>query len=147
VLRAVLDANVYVSAAIRPEGPPGQLLEALVSQSAFELVMSPAIIDEVTETLKDPKVRRYIKAQIDAPTWFETIAVLADVVLGDRETSAVSRDPEDDKYLAAAVEGLATFVVTGDSDLLDLREHGGVRIVTPRQFLDILEDDRAVNNP
>lgn len=104
MLRAVLDANVYVSAAIHPEGPAGQLLEAFVRQSAFEVVISPPIIDEVTETLKDPKVRRYIRAQIDAPTRFETIAVLADVVLGEREMSAVSRDPDDDKYLAAAVE-------------------------------------------
>jgi putative PIN family toxin of toxin-antitoxin system len=146
VFRAVLDANVYVSAAIRPEGPPGQLLEALVRESAFELVMSPAIIDEVTETLKDPKVGRHIRAQIDAPTWFETIAALADVVLGEHDVSGVSRDPDDDKYLAAAVEGRATIVVTGDSDLLDVREHGGVRIVTPRQFLDMLKDNRAANN-
>ena len=146
MLRAVLDANVYVSAAIRPEGPPGQLLEAFVRQSAFELVLSPAIIDEVTETLKDPKVRRHVRAQIGAPTWFETIAVLADVVPGERNISGVSRDPDDDTYLAAAVEGRATFVVTGDSDLLDIREHAGIQVVTPRQFLDALEVRRAVNN-
>jgi len=146
VLRAVLDANVYVSAAIRPEGPPGQVLEQFLRQSAFELVMSPAIIDEVIETLEDPQVRRHIRAKIDAPTWFETIAVLADVVPAEYEISRVSRDPDDDKYLAAAVEGRATFVVTGDADLLDLREHGGVRIVTPREFLEVLEGNRAVNN-
>ena len=143
MLRAVLDANVYVSAAIRPEGPPGQLLDEFVRQSAFEIIMSPAIIDEVIETLENPKVRRHIRAKIDAPTWFETIAVLADVVLGEHEISGVSRDPDDDKYLAAAVEGRATFVVTGDSDLLDVREHAGVRIVTPRQFLEVLKG--AVN--
>jgi putative PIN family toxin of toxin-antitoxin system len=146
VLRAVLDANVYVSAAIRPEGPPGQLLEAFVRHSSFELVMSPAIIDEVIETVKDPKVRRHFRAQIDAPTWFETIAVLADVVPGEHDIFGVCRDPDDDKYLAAAVEGRATFVVTGDSDLLDIREHAGIQVVTPRQFLDALEVRRAVNN-
>jgi uncharacterized protein len=147
VLRAVLDANVYVSAAIRPEGPPGQVLEQFLLESAFEIVISPAIIDEVIETLKDPRVRRHLRARIDAPMWFETIAVLADVVPGEYEISGVSRDPDDDKYLAAAVEGRATFVVTGDPDLLDLREHAGVRIVTPRQFLEVLKRNRAVNNP
>lgn len=139
MLRAVLDANVYVSAAIRPEGPPGQLLEEFVRQSAFEIIMSPAIIDEVIQTLEDPKVRPHIGAKIDATTWFETIAVLADVVLGEHKISGVSRDPDDDMYLGAAVEGRATFVVTGDSDLLDVREHAGVRIVTPRQFLEVLK--------
>ena len=139
MLRAVLDANVYVSAAIHPEGPPGQILEKFLRESPFELVMSPAIIDEVIETLKDPKVRRYIRAKIDAPVWFETIAVLADVVADEHEISGGSRDPDDDKYLAAAIDGRATFVVTGDRDLLDLGEHAGVRIVNSRQFLEVVE--------
>ena len=146
MLRAVLDANVYVSAAIRPEGPPGKVLEQLLHESAFELVMSPAIIDEVVETLEDPKVRRHIRAKTDASAWFETIVVLADVVAGKHELSGVSRDPDDDKYLATAIEGRATFVVTGDRDLLDMREHNGVRIVNARQFLEVLGRNRAVNN-
>jgi predicted nucleic acid-binding protein len=40
VLRAVLDANVYISAAIRPEGPPGQIIESFLQDSAFELIVS-----------------------------------------------------------------------------------------------------------
>ena len=56
---------------------------------------------------------------------------------GDYEMSAASVDP-DDKYLAAALEGRATLVVTGDPDLLALEEHQGVRIVSPRAFLGLL---------
>ena len=52
--------------------------------------------------------------------------------------SAASVDPDDDKYLAAALEGRATLVVTGDPDLLALEEHQGVRIVSPRAFLGLL---------
>ena len=47
--------------------------------------------------------------------------------------------PDDDKYLAAAVETRATFVVTGDADLLGIEEHAGVRIVSPRESLGALE--------
>jgi uncharacterized protein len=143
VLRAVFDANVYVSAAVRPEGPPGQVLDRFIRESAFELVLSPAIIDEVRETLVDPKVQRCIRAVIDAPTWFETIVVLANPVAGEYEVHGVSRDPDDDKYLTAAVEGGATFVVSGDPDLLDIKEHDGVRIVSPRQFLDVLDHESS----
>jgi putative PIN family toxin of toxin-antitoxin system len=142
VVRAVFDANVYVSAAIRPEGPPGRLLDRFLREAAFELVLSSAIIDEVLETLADPKVRRYIRASLQATTWFETIVVLAHPVAGELEVHGVSRDSDDDKYLAAALEGGATFVVSGDPDLLDLEEHDGVRIVSPRQFLDLLEHER-----
>lgn len=143
MLRAVLDANVYVSAAIRPEGPPGQVVERFLRETPFELVLSPAIIDEILETLADPKVRRYIRAGIDAPIWFEAIIVLADLVAGAYEVHGVSRDPDDDKYLAAAGEGGAAFVVTGDPDLLDVAEHDGVRIVSPRQFLDVLDNESS----
>jgi predicted nucleic acid-binding protein len=50
----------------------------------------------------------------------------------------VSEDPDDDKYTAAAIEGRAAFVVTGDPDLLDIGAHESVRIVSPRAFLDLL---------
>jgi hypothetical protein len=43
----------------------------------------------------------------------------------------VSKDPDDHKYIAAATEGRAVFVVAGDSDLLDLKEYDGIRIVSP----------------
>ena len=42
------------------------------------------------------------------------------------------------KYLAAAVEGRAAFVVTGDPHLLAVGQYAGVRIVSPRAFLDFL---------
>lgn len=50
----------------------------------------------------------------------------------------MSKDPDDDKYIAAAIEGRASFVVSGDPDLLDIKDHEGIRIVNPRAFLDLL---------
>jgi putative PIN family toxin of toxin-antitoxin system len=137
VLRAVLDANVYVAAAIRPEGPPGQILDRFLRDSTFDIVLSPAIIEETLRALAYPKVRKHFRAEIDATAWFETIVLLADLIAGEYALYGVSDDPDDDKYIAAAIEGRATFVVTGDPDLLDVNEHRGVRMVTPRQFLNL----------
>lgn len=136
--RAVLDANVFVSAAIRPEGPPGRILERFVREAAFDLVLSPAIVEEVLRALAYPKVRKHFRAGVDPERWIQAITVLADLVAGDYGPSGVSDDPDDDKYVAAAVEGRAAFVVTGDPDLLNLVEHAGIRIVSPRLFLDVL---------
>lgn len=44
------------------------------------------------------------------------------------------RDPDDDRILAAALDGACSHLVTGDSDLLDLKEYRDVRIITPRVF-------------
>jgi uncharacterized protein len=81
-----------------------------------------------------PKVRKYIRRGLDPELWFEDIVVLAQFVAGEYEVAGVSDDPDDDKYIAAAVEGRAAFVVTGDPDLLALKEHEGIRIVSPRAF-------------
>jgi putative PIN family toxin of toxin-antitoxin system len=137
-VRAVLDANVYISAAVRAEGPPGRLIERFLRDAAFEIVLSPAIIQEVLRAFTYPKVRKYIRRALDPELWFEDIVVLAQFVAGEYELAGVSTDPDDDKYIAAAVEGRAGFIVAGDSDLLDLEEHDGIRIVSPRTFLDLI---------
>jgi len=137
VLRAVLDANVYVSAFVRPEGPPGQIVERLLRQSAFEVILSAAIVDEVLRALAYPKVLKSARTKVEPDLWFEDIVMLAEFVT-DQQIESVSKDPDDDKYIAAAMEGRASFVVSGDPDLLDIKEHQGVRIVNPRAFLELL---------
>lgn len=138
MIRAVLDPNVYVSAAVRPEGPPGQIISRFLRGGSFEIVLSQPIVEEVLRALNYPKVRRYIRRGLDAELWFEDIVVLSHLVTAPREFHGPCRNPDDDKYIATALEGRAAFVVAGDSDLLDVKEHEGVRIVSPRSFLNLL---------
>jgi putative PIN family toxin of toxin-antitoxin system len=84
-----------------------------------------------------PKVRKYIRPRLDPELWFEDIVVLSQLVAGEHEFAGASKDPDDDKYIAAAIEGRARFLVAGDSDLLDLNEYEGIRIMSPRAFLDL----------
>jgi putative PIN family toxin of toxin-antitoxin system len=136
LLRVVLDANVYISAIIQPAGAPGQLVERFLRDASFEVVVSTAIVDEVLRALAYPKVRKLLRGA-DAQLWFEDLVVLTDLVAGAQQLSGVCKDPDDDKYVAAALEGRAAYVVTGDRAFLDLKEHAGVKIVTPRAFLDL----------
>ncbi len=137
--RTVLDANVYVSAAVHAEGPPGRIVESFLRKAAFEIVLSPAIVEEVLRALTYPKVRRLIRGDIRSELWFEDIVMLSELGAGELVLPGLCHDPDDDKSIAAAIEGNAAFVVTGDRQLLVLAEHEGVRIVTPRAFLDLLD--------
>ena len=103
-------------------------------------MLSPAIIDETVRAFAYPKVRKYIHASVDPELWFEDVILLAELVAGDFELEGVSADADDDKYFGAAVEGGATLIVTGDPDLLNVQEFRGIRIVTPRVFVDLLGD-------
>ena len=112
MLRAVLDANVYVSAVVRPEGPPGRIIDRFLRGAAFEIVLSPAVVEEVLRALAYPIVRRFIRGAVEPELWFEDIVVLADLVASEGTPPSVCEDPDDDKYIAAALEGRAAVIVT-----------------------------------
>lgn len=141
MLRAVLDANVFVSALIRPQGPPGRILASFLEGCAFELVVSSSIFDELRRCLNYPQVRLRIAAtDEELALWVAALDLIAEPTEGTLEVRGVSEDPDDDQYLAAALEGRVQFIVSGDRHLLDLQTYEGVRIVTPREFLRLLED-------
>jgi uncharacterized protein len=138
-VRAVLDTNVIVSAFISPRTPPGRILELMASDEAFELVLSPALLDELERVLRYPKVRKLILATDDElRLQLDLLDTLATPVSGKLDLSGATREPDDDRVLCAAVEGCADYLVTGDQDLLTLREYEGIRIVAPRAFLKAL---------
>ncbi len=136
--RAVLDANVLLSALVRPVGPPGQILAALLSRQAFELVLSLGIVAEVERALDLPRIRKYLGDPKDARLVVADVLAVADLVEDTGRVVGVCRDPEDDRVLGAALEGRAGTIVTGDRYLLALKHYEGIRIVTPREFLRLL---------
>jgi putative PIN family toxin of toxin-antitoxin system len=138
-VRALLDANVLVSAVIRPRGTPGRIITALLGRDAFELVLSPRVVAEVEAAVKLKKIRKYLGEPDEALLWLADLAALADLADDTGRAKGVCRDPDDDAVLSAAIEGRADVIVTGDADLLALEEHEGIAIVTPRAFLDLFQ--------
>ncbi|MCL6478654.1 MAG: hypothetical protein K6T65_09580 [Peptococcaceae bacterium] len=57
----------------------------------------------------------------------------------DLELTAVPEDPSDDKYLICAIEGKAEYIISGDHHLLDLGNWEGIRVITARDFLELLK--------
>jgi putative PIN family toxin of toxin-antitoxin system len=97
VLRAVLDANVIISALIQPKGASGRIVASLL------LVASPAILAEVRRSLTYPKVRKYIKvSDEDVDLSVAALALIAQPVEGILRVKAVAEDPDDNKYIEAA---------------------------------------------
>ena len=139
MLRAVLDANIFISAALQPAGPPGLIVNRFLFDEAFDLVLSLAIVEEVLRALGYPKIRKLLGDEAKAELWFEDFVVLANMVTPERGFPGICQDPDDDKYLAAALEGSADCVVTGDHGFLSLSEHEGILIITPRTFLGLLD--------
>ncbi len=135
--RAVLDTNVFLRALLNPHSRCGRLLGELAHR--YELIVSPDVVREIIEVLQRPRLRTKFPqlAAVD-PRQILELFEKADVV-EPVEVPTVCRDPDDDKFLACAVEGRADFIVTEDRDLLDLGAHQGTRICRPAEFIAELE--------
>lgn len=135
-----MDVNVLVSAAIAPLGIPRRLwLDAPVRR--FTLVSSDPIIHQTATKLRLPCIaRRYDLSDHDIRIYVAAIRTAAEsVALTPADIIPVTGDPEDDAVLATARLGRAEYLVTGDRGLLALSPYEGVRIVSPRRFLELRE--------
>jgi putative PIN family toxin of toxin-antitoxin system len=113
-MRIVLDTNQLVAALVRP--PELATLLMAWESVRFTVVASPALLDEYQRVLGYPEVAALIYPELLRA--FHT-HLLADIELVDPpETPRICRDPDDDKVVAAAIYGLADFIVTVDQDLL-----------------------------
>jgi putative PIN family toxin of toxin-antitoxin system len=134
-LRAVIDTNVLVSAFIRRQGTAGQVLQHL-REGHFTIVYSVPLIVEMVEVLSRPKIQqKYHILTDDISAIINLIRLRGELVSPDRVIDAC-RDPEDNRFLEAAVEGSADMIVSGDADLLDMQEFETIPIVSVVEFLE-----------
>jgi putative PIN family toxin of toxin-antitoxin system len=132
--RAVLDTNVWNSAWITPEGTCDRLVRA-VRRRELECVVSRFILGEIDEVLRGKFGMPGPAAEVRLK------AVLACALLVDPRTkvAAARGCPADNRVLECAVDGRADLVVTGDrSHLIPLGTFQGIRLLTPRQAVDLL---------
>ncbi len=105
---------------------------------AYRLVLSPPLLVEMLEVFRRPELTAKFRS---LPTDLTTVLDILNAaeVVETPEIPAVSRDPDDDKVLAAAKVAQADYLVTEDQDLLVLGEYEGTQIVTAATFLRSLE--------
>jgi putative PIN family toxin of toxin-antitoxin system len=129
-VRLVLDTNVLLAAVLAP-GLCRELVRKHIH--AHELCCSPALLEEFAEKLEH-------KLGVDPATFPFFVAYCQRVNLVEAQPlpAPVCRDPDDDLVLATALAGQAEVIITGDKDLLILKKHQGIRILSPRQFLELL---------
>lgn len=135
-MRVVIDTNVLVSAVIRPQGIPGEVLHQL-RERRFELLMSRATLDELVNVLFRPRLRTKYRLTDNTLRPILKLLFLRSVMLQPQEKVTVCRDPKDDVYLELAIAGKADYIVTGDTDLLVLHPFRNIPIVTPAAFLTV----------
>lgn len=140
-MRIILDTNVFVSATLIKDSNPDKVLQAW-RRGEVELITSSPLLEELEDVLNRPHLQRLQWLKPDEVgvlvAEFKRAAIQAP---GALHLSDVVRDVKDDKVISAAVEMQVDYVVTGDDDLLVLKEYNGIPIVSPASFLKILAKD------
>lgn len=141
MMRAVLDANALVSGIMGlrvTDSPPGEALRRWRADQ-FTLVVSAHLISEVRRAFRKPYLAGRV-SPIDIEDSLLLIRRRALMAVVTVTVTGVATHPEDDLVLAAAISAGADVLVTGDRQLLKLGQVEGVRIVSPREFLALLDD-------
>lgn len=132
-MKVVLDTNVLLSGLMFPDGAPGRVVAAW-RQARFELVISVPQLAEIGRALAYPKIRRLLGWDDQRIEQFIRQLYVRSQVVDLAGTSVeVPRDPDDIPILATLVAARADVLISGDGDLLALRDRYAIQ--TPAEFV------------
>jgi len=134
MIKAVADTNVYISAILF--GGKSEEIRKLAREGKVELLISEAMLAEIAGVLKrkfnwlDWQISEVIKDMRAITTLITPAFIL----------SVIKEDEPDNRVLECAVEGQASYIVSGDEHHLQpLKEYEGITILSPTQFLELFE--------
>jgi putative PIN family toxin of toxin-antitoxin system len=128
-MRLVVDTNVFIGATLKEASWPGNTVRWI---GKFGGLLKSAVTEqEVIEVLQRPRISPKI-----APFFLENVSRIFSAAEPVTIVEPVTgcRAPDDDKFLALAVNGRADAIVSGDDDLLVLDTYRGIPIISPAAF-------------
>lgn len=136
-MRVVLDTNVFLSGAIAQTGPIAYIMSAW-SRSDFDAVVSRPLMDEIIGNIHGP----YFATRLSLLKRQQHVRTITRATIHVQLPPVIPRvatHPEDDLILATAVAGAVDYLVTGDRQLLALGSHEGIPILSPVEFVALLD--------
>lgn len=134
-MKIVCDTNSLISAYVFPGGTMDEILD-IARRGDVQLVLSPDIITEFKAVL----VRKFKYSADEADVFIGRVTAIATLAYPSERLDIVRRVDADNRILECAVAANADYLITGDKgDLLPLQKIGKTKIVTAREFLEILQ--------
>ena len=134
-MKIVLDTNLLLSG-IFWKGTPKRLLDAWMEEK-FTVVITEEILSEYSRVLQEFEKKRKDISGL-AQSWVLFVAQNSLLVKAKKKVR-ICRDPFDDMFIDCAIAGKASYIVSGDNDLLSLKEYMGIEIVKATTFLSRLK--------
>lgn len=134
--KAVLDSNIFISFLISHKPPISTIID-LWRRGELAVYYSAEILDELKRALEYPKIRKLFSGS-EPESLVDAVKTLGILVVTSEKVDAC-RDKEDNKYLEACLESDCGFLISGDEDLLATKEFRGIKIVSPKEFVNLIK--------
>ena len=129
-LKIVLDSNVYIAAALNPDG----LMYRIVLDSAAQKLAIYTASEEILLEIQNKLETKLLFERSEIIPWLGQLRQVVQIVYPTQSLRVVERDPDDNKILECAVEAAADLIITADKDLLVLKIYVGIKIIHPNSF-------------
>ena len=132
MIRVLPDTNITISSVFWRGNPYEVIKKGILG--GYQLIISAEILIEVSDKLRN-------KFQFPEENIQELIDILMTYchVIDVTSKFDIVRDKKDNKIIECAFDGKADYIVTGDPDLLELKEFKNIRIITAKDFLKIIQ--------
>ena len=137
-MRVVLDTNIWLSG-IFWQGNPYKIIK-LSEQRKIEILITKEILEEIIYILnREEKFQKFIEdRKLSMENLIRAILSIANLIETKSKIIFIKEDPNDNKFLEAAIDGKAEYIISGDRHLLDITQFDKIRIVKAKEFLESL---------
>jgi putative PIN family toxin of toxin-antitoxin system len=132
-MKIVIDSNVFVSSFFWG-GYPREVFERVIN-GLDELYITDEILKEITSVMNSSK---FVANSDEIEDYIKIIEKYSKKIISKNVLEPISRDKDDDKILQCGLDGGVDFIVTGDKDLLVLIEYEQIKIIKPKEYLEIV---------
>ena len=126
--KVVLDTNIFISALFW-KGAPYNIFQKVINNK-IENFISPEILKEIKEKL----LNKFSLPEEKLQEFLEIIVFSSKVVYPKNRLDVVKQDSKDNKIIECAVEARASFIISGDKHLLNIKEYNKIKIISPSNF-------------
>ena len=138
--KVVIDTNTIISAPLSENGNPAMIFELLLL-GEINNFRSEEITNEVIEVFHREKIKKLISEE-KIQFIIDNYKKFSELVKPNIELSIVKEDEDDNRILECAETANVDYVISGDEHLLNLKNHKNIRIVSPKEFLQVYKTSK-----
>ncbi len=131
--KVVLDTNIYISGLLFP-GNARKILKLAIENRVHAFISDP-MLRELSDVLRREKFKLLEEQILEFIREVKNITAL---VVPEQQIVGICRDSKDHILLECAVKAKADYIISGDKDLLVLKEFLGTKIIFPEEYLALI---------